>query len=124
LVGHLKWSESRHRTASRGNVNGEPLQGSLGASIASEVGTLRPRKVALCHHDDWMPPLTFPTATEPIKQSSPAVHRASISSRCPIVAPIEFWADAAIPIKYLIDACKLGVSRVAIRAGPFPRNRS
>jgi hypothetical protein len=47
--------------AGRGNVNGEPMQGSLGGFIASEVEMLRPRK------DNWMPPLTFPTDLEPIK---------------------------------------------------------
>jgi hypothetical protein len=53
--------------AGRGNVNGEPVQGSLAGFIASEVEMLRPRRVALCHHDNWMPPLTSPTDIEPIK---------------------------------------------------------
>jgi hypothetical protein len=46
--------------AGRGNVNGEPVQGFLAGFIAAEVEMLRPRKVALCHHDNWMPPLTSP----------------------------------------------------------------
>jgi len=53
--------------AGRGNVNGEPVQGSLAGFIASEVEMLRPRKVALCHHDNWMPPLTTATDIAPIK---------------------------------------------------------
>lgn len=53
--------------AGRGNVNGEPVQGSLADFIATEVEMLRPRKVALCHHDNWMPPLTAPTDVGPIK---------------------------------------------------------
>jgi hypothetical protein len=53
--------------AGRGNVNGEPVQGSLAGFIVSEVEMLRPRKVALCHHDNWMPPLTTATDIEPIK---------------------------------------------------------
>jgi hypothetical protein len=53
--------------AGRGNVNGEPVQGSLAAFIAAEVKMLRPRKVALCHHDNWIPPLTSPIDVEPIK---------------------------------------------------------
>jgi L-ascorbate metabolism protein UlaG (beta-lactamase superfamily) len=53
--------------AGRGNVNGEPVQGSLAGFIASEVEMLRPRKIALCHHDNWMPPLTTATDVEPIK---------------------------------------------------------
>src|SRR5579863_2025051 len=53
--------------AGRGNVNGEPTQGSLAGFIAAEVDMLRPRKVALCHHDNWMPPLTSATDVDPIK---------------------------------------------------------
>jgi L-ascorbate metabolism protein UlaG (beta-lactamase superfamily) len=53
--------------AGRGNVDGEPMQGSLGGFIASEVELLRPGRVALCHHDNWMPPLTTATDVEPIK---------------------------------------------------------
>jgi L-ascorbate metabolism protein UlaG (beta-lactamase superfamily) len=53
--------------AGRGNVNGEPLQGSLANFIAAEIELVRPRKIALCHHDNWMPPLTSPTDVEPIK---------------------------------------------------------
>ncbi len=53
--------------AGRGNVNGEPVQGSLAGFIADEVEMLRPRKIALCHHDNWMPPLTTPIDVEPIR---------------------------------------------------------
>jgi L-ascorbate metabolism protein UlaG (beta-lactamase superfamily) len=41
----------------RPNVDGEPFQGSLAQFIAAEVELLAPRVVALCHHDEWMPPL-------------------------------------------------------------------
>jgi L-ascorbate metabolism protein UlaG (beta-lactamase superfamily) len=51
----------------RGNVDGEPIQGTLAGFIASEVELLRPKRVVLCHHDDWMPPLTKPTDVEPIR---------------------------------------------------------
>jgi len=53
----------------RGNVNGEPIQGTLADFIASEVALLRPRTVLLCHHDDWMPPLTRPTDVGPIRHA-------------------------------------------------------
>jgi L-ascorbate metabolism protein UlaG (beta-lactamase superfamily) len=53
----------------RGNVNGEPIQGTLADFMASEVALLRPRAVLLCHHDDWMPPLTRPTDVEPIRHA-------------------------------------------------------
>jgi L-ascorbate metabolism protein UlaG (beta-lactamase superfamily) len=54
--------------AGRGNADGEPMQGSLAGFVASEVEMLRPRRVALCHHDNWMPPLTTATDVEPIKR--------------------------------------------------------
>src|SRR5947208_3354369 len=52
----------------RGNVDGEPVQGTLADFVASEVELLRPRTVVLCHHDDWMPPLTRPTDVAPIRR--------------------------------------------------------
>jgi L-ascorbate metabolism protein UlaG (beta-lactamase superfamily) len=51
----------------RGNVDGEPVQGTLAEFIASEVELLRPATVVLCHHDDWMPPLTQPLDVGPIR---------------------------------------------------------
>lgn len=51
----------------RGNVDGEPVQGTLAGFIADEVELLRPKTVLLCHHDDWMPPLTKPVDTGPIR---------------------------------------------------------
>lgn len=61
----------------RGNVDGEPVQGSLAEFVASEVELLGPRTVTLCHHDDWMPPLTTAVDVEPI--------RAEIARRTPDV---------------------------------------
>ena len=43
--------------AGRPNLDGEPFQGSHAQFIAGEVETLRPRRVVLCHHDAWLPPL-------------------------------------------------------------------
>ena len=53
--------------AGRGNINGEPVQGSLAQFVAREADLLRPRRIVLCHHDNWMPPMTRPTDTEPIR---------------------------------------------------------
>jgi L-ascorbate metabolism protein UlaG (beta-lactamase superfamily) len=39
--------------AGRGNIDGEPIQGSLTQFVAREVDLLRPRRVVLSHHDDW-----------------------------------------------------------------------
>lgn len=43
--------------AGRPNVDGEPYQGSLADFMVDQVELLRPRRVVLCHHDAWMPPL-------------------------------------------------------------------
>jgi L-ascorbate metabolism protein UlaG (beta-lactamase superfamily) len=51
----------------RGNVDGEPVQGTLAGFVASEVELLRPGTVILCHHDDWLPPLTKPVELAPIR---------------------------------------------------------
>lgn len=53
----------------RGNVDGEPVQGTLADFLAAEVELLRPRQVVLCHHDDWMPPLTTPIEVAPIRRT-------------------------------------------------------
>ena len=44
--------------AGRGNIDGEPIQGSLAQFVAREADLLRPRAIILGHHDDWMPPVT------------------------------------------------------------------
>jgi L-ascorbate metabolism protein UlaG (beta-lactamase superfamily) len=52
--------------AGRGNVDGEPVQGSLAQFVAREAALLRPRRVILSHHDDWMPGFSVATDTAPI----------------------------------------------------------
>lgn len=49
----------------RPNRDGEPYQGSLVQFVADEVELLGPTRVALCHHDDWMPPVTTALPVEP-----------------------------------------------------------
>lgn len=44
--------------AGRGNIDGEPIQGSLAHFVAREADLLRPRTIILGHHDNWMPPIT------------------------------------------------------------------
>lgn len=44
--------------AGRGNIDGEPIQGSLAQFVAREADLMRPRRIVLGHHDNWMPPLT------------------------------------------------------------------
>ncbi len=54
--------------AGRGNIDGEPIQGTLAQFVAREADLLRPRRIVLGHHDDWNPPMTSPTDMEPIER--------------------------------------------------------
>ncbi len=54
--------------AGRGNIDGDPVQGSLAQFMVREAGLLRPRRMVLSHHDDWMPPVTRPTDVTPIRE--------------------------------------------------------
>lgn len=53
--------------AGRGNIDGEPIQGSLAQFVGRQVDLLRPGKVILTHHDDWMPGFSIETDTDPIR---------------------------------------------------------
>lgn len=52
--------------AGRGNIDGEPIQGSLAQFVGRQVDMLRPRRVILSHHDDWLPGFSVPTDVGPI----------------------------------------------------------
>jgi L-ascorbate metabolism protein UlaG (beta-lactamase superfamily) len=54
--------------AGRGNLDGEPVQGSLAEFVAREASLLRPRRVILSHHDDWMPGFSVATDATPIRK--------------------------------------------------------
>jgi L-ascorbate metabolism protein UlaG (beta-lactamase superfamily) len=53
--------------AGRGNRDGQPVQGSLAEFVAAEAAALRPRRVVLSHHDDWLPGFSHPTDTGPVR---------------------------------------------------------
>ena len=53
--------------AGRGNIDGEPIQGSLAHFIARQADLLRPKTVVLSHHDNWLPGLSIPTEMDPIR---------------------------------------------------------
>jgi len=42
----------------RPNFAGEPFEGTLAQFIAREASWLQPRTVIVCHHDNWLPPVT------------------------------------------------------------------
>ena len=54
--------------AGRGNIDGEPIQGTLAQFVAREADLLRPGRIVLGHHDNWNPPVTSPTDMEPIER--------------------------------------------------------
>jgi L-ascorbate metabolism protein UlaG (beta-lactamase superfamily) len=54
--------------AGRGNVDGEPVQGSLAEFVAREASLIGPRRVILSHHDDWMPGFSVATDTSAIRK--------------------------------------------------------
>lgn len=53
--------------AGRGNVDGEPIQGSLAQFVARQADLLRPRRIVLSHHDDWLPGFSIDTDVKPIR---------------------------------------------------------
>lgn len=58
--------------AGRGNIDGEPLQGSLSQFVGRMGDLLRPKQMILGHHDNWMPPMTqdmtSPESLEPVHE--------------------------------------------------------
>jgi L-ascorbate metabolism protein UlaG (beta-lactamase superfamily) len=55
--------------AGRGNIDGEPIQGSLAQFVAREAELLGPRRVVLAHHDDWLPGFSVATDIGPIRDA-------------------------------------------------------
>ena len=54
--------------AGRGNIDGEPIQGSLADFVARQADLLRPRRMVLCHHDNWLPGFSIDTDLTPIRE--------------------------------------------------------
>jgi len=55
--------------AGRGTIDGEPIQGTLAQFVARQADLLRPRRVILDHHDDWLPGFPVPTRITPIREA-------------------------------------------------------
>ncbi|HET6950127.1 MAG TPA: MBL fold metallo-hydrolase [Acidimicrobiales bacterium] len=81
MLGGLRPDAAIIAAAGRGNVDGEPAQGSLAEFVAAEVELLGPRKVVLCHHDDWLPGFSIDTDIGPIRDE--------LARRVPDVALLE-----------------------------------
>ena len=54
--------------AGRGNIDGAPIQGSLAQFVARQVDLVRPKRLVLCHHDDWLPGFSVATDVAPIRR--------------------------------------------------------
>ena len=63
--------------AGRGNIDGQPIQGSLAQFVARQVDLLRPRRVFLGHHDDWLPGFSSAIDTKPIRDELARVRPAT-----------------------------------------------
>lgn len=66
VLGNLRPDVAILGAAGRGNIDGEPIQGSLADFVARQVDLLRPKQVILGHHDNWLPGFSVETNTAPI----------------------------------------------------------
>jgi L-ascorbate metabolism protein UlaG (beta-lactamase superfamily) len=76
--------------AGRGNIDGEPIQGSLAQFVARQADILRPRRVVLSHHDNWLPGFSRVIDTAPI--------RAELAKWAPRTELVEMGYVQAYPI--------------------------
>lgn len=67
IIGSLRPDAAILAAAGRGNIDGEPIQGSLASFVARQVELLAPRTVLLCHHDNWLPGFSVDTDLTPIR---------------------------------------------------------
>lgn len=52
--------------AGRGNIDGEPIQGSLAEFVARQAELVRAPRIVLSHHDDWLPGFSIDTDVKSI----------------------------------------------------------
>ena len=75
--------------AGRGNIDGEPIQGSLADFMARQAELVRPRKLILNHHDNWLPGFSIDTDVTPIREE--------LVRRCPDVELVELgYVDGTV----------------------------
>ncbi|MEZ5262701.1 MAG: MBL fold metallo-hydrolase [Acidimicrobiia bacterium] len=67
IVANLRPDVAIIAAAGRANIDGEPIQGSLAQFVARQASLLRPRRVILSHHDDWLPGFSIDTDVAPIR---------------------------------------------------------
>lgn len=76
--------------AGRGNRDGEPIQGTLAQFVARQADLLRPGKIILSHHDNWLPGFSPAVDVAPI--------RTELKRWVPRATLIEMGYLAAYPI--------------------------
>jgi L-ascorbate metabolism protein UlaG (beta-lactamase superfamily) len=76
--------------AGRGNIDGEPIQGSLAQFVARQADLIRPQRVILSHHDNWLPGFSGAIDVAPI--------RAELARWTPRTELVEMGYLAAHPI--------------------------
>jgi L-ascorbate metabolism protein UlaG (beta-lactamase superfamily) len=67
ILGGLRPDVAILAAAGRGNIDGEPIQGSLAQFVALQVELLEPAKVIMSHHDDWLPGFSVATDLAPLQ---------------------------------------------------------
>ncbi|QWZ07737.1 MBL fold metallo-hydrolase [Nocardioides panacis] len=81
VLAHLRPDVAILAAAGRGNVDGEPVQGTLADFVARQAELLGAPRILLSHHDDWLPGFSVDTDLVPV--------RAALARRCPEVELLE-----------------------------------
>ncbi|MEM7139957.1 MAG: MBL fold metallo-hydrolase [Actinomycetota bacterium] len=55
--------------AGRGNIDGEPIQGSLADFVSRQASLVEPSTLILNHHDNWLPGFSIETDVTPIRDA-------------------------------------------------------
>jgi L-ascorbate metabolism protein UlaG (beta-lactamase superfamily) len=76
--------------AGRGNVDGDPIQGTLAEFVSKQAAFLQPKRVLLSHHDNWLPGFSLETNTAPIRDA--------LAERVPTTELVETGYMAAYPL--------------------------
>jgi L-ascorbate metabolism protein UlaG (beta-lactamase superfamily) len=76
--------------AGRGNLDGEPIQGSLADFVGRQAELLRPQRLLLSHHDDWLPGFSIATDTGPIGRAG--------ANRAPATEFVEIGYTSGYPL--------------------------
>ena len=75
ILGRISPDVAILAAAGRGNIDGEPILGSLAQFGAQQGELLDPQKVLFGHHDDWLPGFSVPVNTDPIIEEIRKVNR-------------------------------------------------